>query len=65
MRIWNKLSQWALGTSTYLPDEARKQTVLDYLKLLGQSQQAQAQLYEIYADPNITDPKAASADLRL
>jgi hypothetical protein len=63
--LWIKLSQWALGTSTYLPDEARKQTILDYLKLLGQIQQAQGQLYEIYADPNITDPKAASADLRL
>jgi hypothetical protein len=62
--LWTKLSQWALGTSTYLPDEARKQTVSDYLKLLGQIQQAQGQLYEIYADPNITDPKAASADLR-
>jgi len=63
--LWTKVSQWALGTSTYLSDETRKQTVLDYLKLVGQIQQAQAQLYEIYADPNITDPKTASADLRL
>ena len=63
--LWTKFSQWALGTSTYLPDETRKQTVLDYLKLVGQIQQAQAQLYEIYADPNISDPKTASADLRL
>jgi hypothetical protein len=63
--LWTKFSQWALGTSTYLPDQARKQTVLDYLKLIGQIQQAQAQLYEFYADPNISDPKTASADLRL
>jgi len=63
--LWTKFSQWALGTSTYLPDEARKQTVLDYLKLVGHIQQVQAQLYEIFANPNITDPKTASADLRL
>jgi hypothetical protein len=60
-----KLSQWALGTSTYLSDETGKQTVLETLKVLRQIQQAQGQLYEIYADPNISDPKAASADLRL
>jgi len=63
--LWSKLSQWALGTSAYLPDEARKQTTIDYLALVGQIQQAQGRLYEIYADPYIADPKTASADLRL
>jgi hypothetical protein len=63
--LWTKLSQWALGTSAYLPDNTGKQTVLDHLKLLGQIQQVQGQLYEIYANPNIIDPKAASTDLRL
>jgi len=62
--LWSKLSQWALGTDNYLSNDVRKQTTLDYLTLVGQIQQAQGQLYEIYANPNIQDPKAASADLR-
>jgi hypothetical protein len=62
--IWSKLSQWALGTGNYLSDESRKQTTYDYLKLVGQIQQVQGQLYEIYSNPNINDPKAASADIR-
>jgi hypothetical protein len=63
--LWTKLSQWALGASAYLPDNTRKQTVLDHLKLLGQIQHVQGQLYEIYSNPNIVDPKTASTDLRL
>lgn len=62
--LWTKLTQWALGSSTYLPDETRKQSVLEHLDLLRQIQHIQGQLYEMYADPNIVDPKAASADLR-
>lgn len=62
--IWTKLAQWSLGTSAYMSDAARKQAVLEYLDLLGQIQQNQGKLYEIYADPTVKDPKSASASLR-
>lgn len=62
--IWSKLSQWALGTDNYLSNDSSKQTTLDYLKLLGQIEQDQSQLYEIYTDPSIADPKLASQNLR-
>ena len=62
--LWTKLSQWAVGTNNYLSNDTRKQTTYEYMKLVGQIEQAQGQLYEIYADPNVKDPKAASASLR-
>jgi hypothetical protein len=58
-----KLSQFALGASNYLPPEAGKQIVLDYLDLISQTNQLEGQLNDIYADPNITDPEAASGSL--
>jgi hypothetical protein len=62
--VWVKLGQAALGTSDYLTDADRKQAVLDYLGLVGEIWQTEARLNDIYADPNITDPQAASADVR-
>ena len=62
---------WALSLSNkpweltrYLPEETRRQTTLEYLKLIQQIQQSEASLNDIYADPNITDPNSASASLR-
>ena len=59
-----KLEQQALGVAHYLPEEARRQTALEYLKIVQQIQQSEAGLNDIYADPKITDPKSASAPLR-
>jgi hypothetical protein len=59
-----KLTQQALGIDQYLPEDVRRQTALEYLKLVQQIQQSEASLNEIYADPKITDPKSASASLR-
>ena len=59
-----KLAQAALGTERYLSEEERHQLVVDYLRLVLNIQQAEYQLDEIYADPNIGDPQAASAQLR-
>jgi hypothetical protein len=61
--LWSKINQWALGVNNYLPEQDSKQITLDYLKLLEEIQQAQGQLNEIYADPSIVDPKAASTDV--
>ena len=59
-----KLIQSALGTVNYLSADARHQLVLDYLDLIARMYQVERELYIIYADPDIADPHAASADLR-
>lgn len=59
-----KLKQQALGVARYLPEEARRQTALEYLMIVQEIQQKEAGLKDIYADPNIADPTSASASLR-
>ncbi len=59
-----KLGQIALGTASYLPENERSGTVLETLDLIRQINALEAQLNDIYADPNITDPNNASVELR-
>jgi hypothetical protein len=59
-----KLEQVALQTSEYLPAKESRQLVLDYLELVSQIQQGESRLASVYADPNISDPQAASAEQR-
>ncbi len=59
-----KLGQSALGTASYMSEGERTKTVLDALDLINQINQVDAKITDIYADPNITDPQTASADLR-
>jgi hypothetical protein len=60
-----KLSQVALNSVSYLPDQQERQLVLDYIQLIANIQIGEAKLNRIYADPDVSDPSAASADLRL
>src|SRR4030065_820426 len=59
-----KLGEIALGTANYLPLEAHSTSVLAALDLIRRINQVEAKLTDIYADPNISDPATASADLR-
>lgn len=59
-----KLRQLASGSSDYLPEASRRQLVLDYLELVIEIQRGEGMLNSIYADPEISDPQAASAELR-
>jgi len=59
-----KVSQFALGTGSYLDKEFRSDLVLEYLALVDMIRSTDAQMRSIYADPNIPDPEAASAELR-
>jgi hypothetical protein len=61
--LWVKANQIALGTNNYISTGQSHETVLEYVDLVNNLQQAQAQLNDIYADPNVSDPKNASADL--
>ncbi len=59
-----KLGQVALGTADYLSQAVQRQQVLDYLNLVVQIQENEAQLAEFYASPNIPDPQLATGPLR-
>lgn len=59
-----KVSEIGLGAVDYLPEEAQKQIVLDYLDLVREIYRSEAALYEIYADPEIADPETASTEIR-
>lgn len=59
-----KLNQLALGSSRYLSSESQRQLVLDYLELVAGIQRAEYDLNIIYADPGVSDPQAASKELR-
>lgn len=59
-----KLQQMSLGAVDYMSQEAHSKIVLDYLALNRQILQIEAQIYEIYANPAIPDPEAASTLLQ-
>lgn len=58
-----KLGELALGTAKYLSLEEQSKTVLATLDLVRQINQVETQLNDIYADPKISNPDAASLDL--
>jgi hypothetical protein len=55
-----KVEQSSLGASGYLAEPGRRELVLHYLDLIGQSDQLRSQIAEVYADPNTPDPAAAT-----
>ncbi len=65
---WNALAlkarQAALGAVDYLPEEAQSQLVLDYLDLVLEIYRTEYELNEIYANPDVDDPEAASVEVR-
>jgi hypothetical protein len=60
-----KIGQSAAGLISYLSDETQHRLTLEYIQLVDQIQQQEGKLYEIYADPSVTDPVATSKDVRL
>jgi hypothetical protein len=58
-----KLGRGALNADGYLPVEERSQVVVQFLQLLGQIWQVQAEIEDMYADPAESDPGAASVQL--
>ncbi len=61
--LFVKNSQAALGTVNDLSDEQQKQVVLYYLAVVDRSNQVKAQIDQIYANPQITDPETQAASL--
>jgi hypothetical protein len=60
-----KTFEAALGTGAYLGPEARKQAVEEYLGLVAAIQETEAQINQIYADPQVQNARAESTDLRV
>lgn len=59
-----KFGQFALDSGNYISVSERSNTVIKFLGLINQINQVNAQLNDLYGDPNIHDPVAASAELR-
>ena len=59
-----KGAQAIVPVEDYVQDAESKAIVLDYMELVRRIEDLQNQIDDIYADPKITDPAAASAQLR-
>ncbi len=59
-----KLVQQQAGLAPYLTEAERSRYVHDYLKLVTDAQSLDSKINNIYSNPDIHDPAAASADLR-
>ena len=59
-----KLRQASLGDQAYLDEAARTQVVREYFEMRSESQAVEGQIAARYADPSVTDPAAATVDLR-
>lgn len=62
--LWLKWNQLALGGAQLLPQANQPQVVLDYLELVRQIQELEAEVARFYADPEIKDPDAATREQR-
>ncbi|MBZ0281497.1 MAG: hypothetical protein K8L97_12215 [Anaerolineae bacterium] len=59
-----KIDQTLYGLHPFLTEESRIAIVRQYMDDLRAAQSLDAQINTLFADPTITDPEAASADLR-
>ncbi len=60
-----KAGQSLYGLQPFMDEPTRSAYVRSYMDDLGQVQRIELQINGIYADPNVSDPAAASSDLRI
>ncbi len=53
-----------LSSERFIPENERRQLVLDYLQDTRQAQELEWRIENVYADPDVEDAEAASAELR-
>ena len=63
--LWDKVSMTGLGLNHYLTFYQERQIVKEYFTLLQQNNDLEKQIEDLYADPNVANPKQESADLQL
>ena len=61
---WTKLEQGTLGLPYLFDRGTNKEIVMDYLRTTHNLMQAEVQVEQIYANPDITDKEASSAFVR-
>lgn len=62
--VGTKLEGILGGGHLYMDPAERKETVLSYLELVGQVAQLSRQIEGVYADPAVTDPTEATAEMQ-
>ncbi len=62
--VWLKFQQAALGSPHYLGRADQKTLLVEYLRLTDRIDQTRDVLRRLFADPNLPNPQAATADLR-
>ncbi len=62
--LFDKAANAAVAAQHYMTEAERTQYARDYLQLVYDIGQLEAQVQEIYADPGTDDPETASASLR-
>lgn len=63
--LWVKLRQELVGVHPYLDEDTRSALVLAYLDRVAEAQTLENQIAQVYADPDVADPAAASRELRV
>lgn len=59
-----KFGQLSMGGAGYLDEPGRRDTVLDFLTLEREIQTLEGEIQDLFADPAVEDPEAASAALQ-
>ena len=60
-----KYRENALGTADYIQEEERSEVVRQHVQLVADIQRKEAQLSDIYANPELPDPDAAARPVRV
>jgi hypothetical protein len=63
--LWGKARQELFGVGAYLDAEAQHDLVIDYLTQLGDALHLEDSIERVYADPDIPDPDAFTAGIRV
>jgi hypothetical protein len=62
--LWQKFLEFSLGTSRFLLPQVGRDVVVEYLARTRAIQTLEWQVRQVYSDPTVADPAAASADYR-
>jgi len=62
--LWEDLTHDLISPQRYMSEQNRHDFLLDYLVLVGEFQNVEAEIHLIYVNPEIEDPDAATAELR-
>jgi hypothetical protein len=62
--LTTKAEQTLYGVHPFMDEDRRSQYIRDYMSQLGQAESVEGQIDTMFADPQVSDPETASADLR-